>query len=373
MDLQGRGFEAHIWFLPIEKLITVARELYSARIQIMGVIQQITGLSDIVRGSTVASETATAQDLKNRWGTIRLKRMQKMVAYYVRDLLRLAVAIGAKTLDEETWQSMTQIELPTVQQKQQAMLQVQQQMAMASPIPGQPPQQPPPELVQLLQTPTWTDVISTLASDGGRIYTIDIETDSTVDIDAAQDKEEVTEFVVALGQFISAVTPLVEMGQTGVEVAKEILIEASSKFKFGREVQEALKKLQAPQQGNDAKSQAEAQKAQAEMQKIQLENQARQQELALEAKSAEQEASIRAQEMQTKSLLDQREAAMKMQELQRKEALAAKQFELAMAQIEAEKIKLSHSVEASTLKLDTAKKIAKDRAATPAANSRPTK
>lgn len=365
MDLQGKGFEAHIWFLPIEKLIEVARELYAARMQILGVIQQITGLSDIVRGQTAASETATAQDLKNRWGTIRLKRLQKIVAFYVRDLLRMAVALGANALGPEEWAQMTQMDLPTPEQKQQAVMQLQAMSQQQ--VPGQPPPQPPPALMNVVQSPTWTDVLGVLASDQGRVYTIDIETDSTIDVDAAQDKQEVTEFVVALGQFISAVTPLVEMGPTGVEVAKEILIEASGKFKFGREVQEALKKLQAPDQSKgDPKAAAEAQK-------IQIETQALQQKLAMEKQAADAQAQAQVSQLQTKDQLDKMKAQADMAKLQREEALAVKQFELAMSQADAEKQKLLMSVEASKIKLEVAKKLAADRKATPAANSRPTK
>jgi hypothetical protein len=43
------------------------------------VIFQLTGIADIMRGSSQASETLGAQEIKQAWGTMRLKRMQKEV------------------------------------------------------------------------------------------------------------------------------------------------------------------------------------------------------------------------------------------------------------------------------------------------------
>lgn len=105
---QNGGFEKNIWLLPIEKLVEVAKTLYEARMQIKQVIYELTGLSDIIRGSSVASETATAQNLKNKWGSIRLRDMQKSVAGYVRDLYRLTVDASAKNIPPEKWKAITQ-------------------------------------------------------------------------------------------------------------------------------------------------------------------------------------------------------------------------------------------------------------------------
>ena len=47
--------------------------LYQQREQIKAVIYELTGLSDIARGASKASETLGAQQLKSQWGSIRLK------------------------------------------------------------------------------------------------------------------------------------------------------------------------------------------------------------------------------------------------------------------------------------------------------------
>jgi len=122
---QMGGFDKGIWLLPLEKLIAVATQLYAARQQIKQVIYELTGISDIIRGSNVASETATASDLKNKWGTIRLRLMQNSTANYVRDLYRLVVDAATTVIPPEQWNEITQIGLPTQAEK----IAGQQQMA----------------------------------------------------------------------------------------------------------------------------------------------------------------------------------------------------------------------------------------------------
>jgi hypothetical protein len=66
-----------LWFMPLQELSTTAQNLFNDRERIKQVIYEITGISDILRGASVASETATAQNIKNQWGSLRLKKMQK--------------------------------------------------------------------------------------------------------------------------------------------------------------------------------------------------------------------------------------------------------------------------------------------------------
>lgn len=243
---QGGGFDKLIWMLPVDRLINVARELYTARQQIKQVIYELTGISDIIRGSTVASETATAQDLKNKWGTIRLRKMQRSVGLYVRDLLRLSVDLAAGLLDEQEFKRLSFTPAPLQVEKQAAA----QKLSMLQAQPQPPGAQPPPELQKLQQTlsqPSVADIQQQLKDDKGRVYLIDIETSSTIDVDASADRQEVGEFMNALAQMLSGLGPLVQAGgPTGFEAAKALLLAVTSRFKLGQQVAEKLKALQAP-------------------------------------------------------------------------------------------------------------------------------
>lgn len=250
MLAQSGGFDKHIWMAPIDTLMAVATELYKAREAIKTVIYEITGISDIIRGSSVASETATAQDLKNKWGTVRLRRMQTLVANYARDLLRMTTDAGLAVISADQWKNITRTEFPLEAEKQQAMMQVQyMESTMPPPMPGMPEPTPNPMLEKakaIAALPSLEQVLGDIRSDLSRSFIVNIQTSSTIDIDTAQDKAEVAEFMNSMGQLLSGLQPLQAYGATGLEAIKEILIAVTQRFKFGLDIGDTLAKLQMP-------------------------------------------------------------------------------------------------------------------------------
>lgn len=340
--LQGQTLESAIWLFPLEKLITVLQQLYVARDQIKQVIYEVTGLSDLIRGSQAASETATASNIKRQWGTIRLKRQQKEVQRYVKDSLRLMAELAFKHLSQETIQKMTGMELPTEAQKAQA----QQVIAMAQ----QAQQEPPPQVQQILSQPSWEAVLAILQDDIVRDYRIDIEANSTIDADAQEDKQDVAEFMNAMGQFLSGTVPLIEQGVMPFEVMKSVLLAIVQRFRFGRDVEDQLRNMSPPPAKEpDAAEQAKAQTAQAQVQadltRIQAESQATQQEMAAKAQLMEKELQIKQQELELKV----QELAMKREELAMKQAAAQQNHAMAMEQAA---VNHRNAQEAATQKAD---------------------
>src|SRR4029078_9179044 len=131
-------------------------------------IYEITGISDILRGATKASETLGAQELKNQWGTLRLKNKQAGVQRYARDLLRIKLEIAAKHFSEQTWAQMTGLPFLTQEQAQQ----LQQQLHAAATAGGtnHTAKQAAQQLQQELQKPLWKDVLKLLQNDLMRAY-----------------------------------------------------------------------------------------------------------------------------------------------------------------------------------------------------------
>ena len=86
---QGQTLDKSIWLMPIEDLMAVLKELIGAREACKATIYEITGIADLMRGDTQASETATAQTIKDRWGSLRVRRFQRYVQEYVRECLRI--------------------------------------------------------------------------------------------------------------------------------------------------------------------------------------------------------------------------------------------------------------------------------------------
>lgn len=306
------GFDRMIWMLPIEKLITVAQQLYVARQQIKQVIYELTGISDIIRGASVASETATAQDLKNKWGTIRLRKMQTIVANYVRDLYRLTVDAAVGLVPPIKWKEVTQSPLPTNAEKQALQQQIQPQVMQLQQLAASGQQvQPPPQLIQAmqkLQSPSIEDLLARIKTDANRTYVINVQANSTIDLDTAQDKEEVAEFMNSMGQLVPALSGFVQLGPSGLEAAKAILMGVCQRFKFGLEIADVIAKIQPPPMPQK-------------------------QDPELEKRAKEVEQKEKAVEQQTQQLKD---LETKLQDLKREIEVARKEFaaDQKVAQIE---------------------------------------
>ncbi|MCZ4089340.1 hypothetical protein [Sinorhizobium psoraleae] len=101
-----------IW-LPIEMVASTVAQLVELRRQIIDDVYQIIGLSDIMRGTTDASETLGAQQLKSQYGSVRIRDKQGELVRIARDLVRIMAEIMAEEFDTDTLLDMSQMEIPT--------------------------------------------------------------------------------------------------------------------------------------------------------------------------------------------------------------------------------------------------------------------
>jgi hypothetical protein len=329
-------------------LAATAQALYGQREQCKQVIYEITGISDILRGASVASETATAQNIKNQWGTLRLKKMQKEVQRYCREALTIMLEIAGAKFEIGTMKAMTGLQFFTAEEKEKVGAQMQQQAMMAQqqpPQPGQPPApppEPPPEVAALMAAPSWEDIQKILQDDVIREYKTDIETNSTIDAEAAQDKEDISELMNAVSQFLNGVAPLVEQGALPIEVAKEMLLVVSRRFNFGNQLEDALNQMKPPEPKPDpaadakaasekAKAEADQAKAATDKQKSEMDMQMAQQNFENEKALMLLEAQIKQQELQIK----REEMDLQRQSLAAKAEFQREQHRLKMEQLRA--------------------------------------
>jgi negative regulator of replication initiation len=249
----ARAMDDLIWLMPVDKLVEVVNELYKYVENIKQTIYEATGISDIARGQTKASETLGAQQLKAQFASVRIMRGQRQVQRFARDLIRMEAEVICKIFSPETLQRMTGIELPTAQEKQMAMRAAFGGAGVNAP-PGAagpmlqdlPPQAPDGvPLEEFLKRPTWDEVMGVLENDMLRSYKIDIETDSTIAADIAQQQGEITQLIQGIVSFFTGIAPFVQgpNNPTGIlppEAAKTILMAAVRKYRLGKEVEEAL-------------------------------------------------------------------------------------------------------------------------------------
>lgn len=327
-----KGLDNAIWFMPIEKLIIVLQQLYVAREACKQVIYEITGIADVMRGQSKASETLGAQEIKTQWGTLRIKPKQAEVARYARDILRMMLEVAASKFSEDTWAKMTG--LPYLTTEQSAQLQ-QMAAALQKQIPIQPELEEQLQKVQEeLQKPTWTQVLDLLKNDLQRAYRIDIETNSTVLPEAAEDQKQISEFMMAMGQFLNGVGPLVAQGVLPFEVAQTMLLTITRRFRFGEDIEAQIMQMQPPQQ--DGQAEADAAKAQAEA----------------DAKMKQDEHALKMQEGQMKFQLAQQHADAEKESIRLQMIQSAKEHEFKMEELES---KHAVNMETGRMKLATMK------------------
>lgn len=318
-----KGLDNAIWFMPIDKLIIVLQQLYVAREACKQVIYEIIAIADVMRGQSKASETLGAQEIKTQWGTLRIKPKQFEVQRYARDILRMMLEVASTKFSEETWSKMTGLPYLTSEKKAQLsqMAQILQQQ------PPSPEMQQQMQQVQAeLQKPSWGDILGLLQDDIQRSYKIDIETNSTLQPEAAEDQKQISDFMTAMGQFLNGVGPLIANGVMPFEVAQTMLLTISRRFRFGDEIEDTILKMKQPEPEDNSKEvQAEQAAKQAEIetqQKVEMAKHAREQQ-------AEQN---KMQLEQMKIASDERQTQMKLEadkEIEMMKIEAAKQESIA--------------------------------------------
>lgn len=294
------GLKGSIDLLPLDTLANALLNCYRAREDIKSQIYEITGIADIIRGVSAASETATAQQIKGQYAGLRLRSMQEEVAMFAAELIRLKAQVMCMHYQPETILAYAAAN----------------QMTPAD-------QQLIPQALELIRNKPL------------RSFRIDIASDSLVMLDENQNKQDRLQFLQAFGGFLAQALPVGQASPEMVPMMMELLRFGMQAFKAARpiegQIDATLQQLaQAAQQ--QQQPDGEQQGKQAELQqKGQMEQGRMQMEAAL------QQAKLQ-QQMQMEQLKNQTKMAMEQQK---------QQFE---AQLEA--MKLQSQQEAAKYKAD---------------------
>lgn len=295
------GLKGVVDYFPVEMVVATLAELYQVRDKVKQDLYEITGISDIIRGASNPNETLGAQELKGKYAGLRLGDMQKDVARFSRDLVRIMAEIIAEHFSLETIKQVSGIRLLTEAEKQQIMMAQQPQMG-----PDGQPIEPPalPEKVQeLLAKPTWEQVEGVLRDNMARCFRIDIETDSTIKVDQDAEKAARTEFLTAAGGFIQQAVQV--QNPEMQPILMEMLMFGVRGFKVGRDMETTFqvaldkmrKKAENPQPQGPTPEEIQ-QKMEAERETMKLSQEA---EIEREKIKAESDTKIRVAEIQAAS------------------------------------------------------------------------
>lgn len=257
------GLKGSVDFMPLDQVARALLGLYQARDQIKAQIYEISGISDLLRGESKASETATAQELKGRFASLRLRKMQEEVARFAKDLLAIKAQVICNQFSPETILQMS----------------------------GAQGMNEDPQIVM--------QAIELLKSENVRQFRIEITSDSLTQTDEQAEKQDRIEFLGATSQFLEKAVGAAAAAPELMPLMGELLLFAVRGFKVGRSVEGAFDAAMAqmsapkPPQPNPAEMamQAEMQVQQAKMQqegqaaaaKLQLERERMQMDMQTEA------------------------------------------------------------------------------------------
>lgn len=268
------GIKGVIDWLPLDQVIIALDGAYKARYEAKQAVYEIMGIADVLRGSSDPNETLGAQQMKGQFASKRLKYMQNEVAEFATRLLRIKAQIICNHYQPETI----------------LMIAGAQQF---------------PEIDQQLFDPALALLKNDVMSD----FRIEVSSDSLIEIDEQQEKQDRMEFLNAVGTYIEKAIMLPPALHS---VAGELLLYGVRGFKTGKQLEgqidealEGLKesaqqaanqppppdpevlKLQSQQQLDQAKLQGSQQLEQA---KLQFQGQSEQQRMQSEGQLAQMKA-----------------------------------------------------------------------------------
>ena len=255
------GIGGSVQFVDLTPIANALNMAYAAMGQVKQQIYDITGISDIIRGASVASETATAQQIKGQYATLRLKTYQDEVARFASQILRIKAQIICQHFQPETIIKIGGAELLSDTDKQM----IPQAMAL-------------------------------LKDNPMRTFRIEVATDSMLYADESQEKSDRVEFLQATSSFIEKAIQGAQQVPEMTPLLMDLLKFGVQGFRVGRTLegefdtfadQEKEKQAQAAANPQPPAPSPEQLKAQAEAQKMQMEAQIEQMRLQLETQKLE--------------------------------------------------------------------------------------
>lgn len=252
MFAEAGGVKGKVDWVPIDQVVNAINQLRQYRQDKTVQIYEVLGVSDIMRGSTRATETATAQQIKAQFGSTRVQLNQFYIAEWITNLLRIKAEIISKHWQPET-------------------------IAERSNIMRTPDAQYVGPAIQLIKDERLAE------------YRINVEADSMAALDWAAERDSAVQFMQGLGAFISQVSPMAQAVPGAAPYFLKLMQWAVAKFRVSSEIEgildQAIGQLQnnppgppQPSPEQQAKTAAEVAKAkerEANAQETQVDTQAK--------------------------------------------------------------------------------------------------
>jgi hypothetical protein len=200
--MEKGGMKGAIDWLPIEAMVNALQKLREYRQDLIQQIYEVYGISDIMRGSTRASETLGAQQLKAQYGSVRLQFLQMEVATFVEEALQIKSEIIRNFFQPSTILRESNItnsnDAPFAQ-----------------------------EAIQLIQSPEYK-------------YRVEVQADSMAVPEFNAERDGRMAFVRALAEMMTAAAPLAERNPGIAVPLMKITQWAGASFRTGRTIETVI-------------------------------------------------------------------------------------------------------------------------------------
>ena len=318
------GLEGAVDWMPLDMVVGALDKLREYRGELMQLLYQVTGMSDIMRGQSSQGATATEQALKAKFASVRVQEFQNEFARFASDAQSLKAEIISKHYSPETIAKMSNVQYMTGTDPQVA-----------------------------------AQAIGLIKSDFYQ-YRIEVKPETVAMADMAAVKQERSEFLMAISTFLQSAGPINEAAPWSMPFLLQMLQWAMAGFRGGATIEGVLDQavIAARQFQQQKASQPPPPDPKVEQMKMQfqLDSQKTNQEMQIEQQKNQMEVEkqkiLTQMEMQMKTLELE---VMKMKagiELQKTQAdLQAKE---ASVNLDARKAEMDIQHEAKSLEFDQA-------------------
>lgn len=254
---ESGGLNGMISWLPIEQFVRAAQVMSQEKALEKQQYYEETGISDILRGASDPTETATAQRIKGHYAGVRVRERQRIVDDFVADAVRMIVELSCETLSTETMARIANIDLPQTEAQREA-------MAMAKGAGD-------PRLAHWVDPgASWESVRRVLSDDMQRGFSLSIETDRSLTESEDADAEARVAFLSTLANLVQQLMPIMQGGVVPASVLKALLLFGVRGFRKARTLESLIEGLPdaAPQPGPTAEQMA------ADLKKLEIETKA---------------------------------------------------------------------------------------------------
>ncbi len=192
-------------FFPLDQVVKVLTSLYEARDQVKQTVYELTGMADIIRGASQASETLGAQQIKAKFANLRLSARQQEVAEFVTKILQIKAEIMCSQYSAETLKRISAADqLPAEDQARV------------------------------------DEAITLLQDERTRMYRIEVLAASLVELDEVDETRRRNDFMSAVSNFMLAMKNLSEGNPEMAVPALEMLKFVVRGFSVGRALEASI-------------------------------------------------------------------------------------------------------------------------------------